>query len=103
MDELFSCPFCGGAAGIDKTNYYYEDSGDYAMSSYVVSCRSCGIKTADFKTEEHAVKFWNRRAWRTCHMIDNGVELCCSECDRRHGYDDDPEYCMGCGAKVVYE
>lgn len=38
---------------------------------------------------------------RTCRMIDNGVELCCSVCDRRHGYDDEPDFCMGCGAKVV--
>lgn len=40
---------------------------------------------------------------RTCRMVDNGVELCCSECDRRHGYDDEPQFCMGCGAKVVEE
>lgn len=40
---------------------------------------------------------------RTCRMIDNGVELCCSECDGRHSYDDEPDYCMRCGAKVVYE
>ena len=38
---------------------------------------------------------------RTCHMIDNGVELCCSTCDRRHAYDDEPDYCTGCGAKVA--
>lgn len=38
---------------------------------------------------------------RTCRMIDNGVELCCSECDGRHSYDDEPDYCMRCGAKVV--
>lgn len=38
---------------------------------------------------------------RTCLMLDNGVELCCSECDRRHDYDDEPQFCMGCGAKVV--
>lgn len=37
---------------------------------------------------------------RTCRMVDNGVELCCSECDRRHSYDDEPQFCMGCGAKV---
>ncbi len=36
-------------------------------------------------------------------MLDNGVELCCSECDRRHDYDDEPQFCMGCGAKVVSE
>lgn len=40
---------------------------------------------------------------RTCRMIDNGCELCCSECDRRHQYDDEPNYCMGCGARVVDE
>lgn len=34
-------------------------------------------------------------------MIDNGTELCCSECDYRHSYDDEPRFCMGCGAKVV--
>lgn len=38
---------------------------------------------------------------RTCHMVDNGVELCCSECDCRHDYDDEPQFCMGCGAKAV--
>ena len=38
---------------------------------------------------------------RTCRMIDNGCELCCSLCDTRHDYDDEPNYCMGCGAKVV--
>lgn len=38
---------------------------------------------------------------RTCRMIDNGTEFCCSECDRRHDYDDEPRFCMGCGAKVI--
>ena len=37
---------------------------------------------------------------RTCRMIDNGAEFCCSECDCRHSYDDEPQFCMGCGAKV---
>lgn len=41
------------------------------------------------------------RAEHTCRMIDNGVELCCSECDCRHSYDDEPKFCMGCGARVV--
>lgn len=38
---------------------------------------------------------------RTCRMVDNGAELCCSECDCRHSYDDEPKFCMGCGARVV--
>lgn len=37
---------------------------------------------------------------RTCRMIDNGAELCCSECDWRHDYNDEPKFCAGCGAKV---
>ena len=40
---------------------------------------------------------------RTCEMVDNGRELCCSVCDWRHDYDDEPVYCSGCGAKVVSE
>lgn len=38
---------------------------------------------------------------RTCQMIDNGCELCCSECDARHEYDMEPNYCSCCGAKVI--
>lgn len=38
---------------------------------------------------------------RTCRMIDNGCELCCSECDGRHEYDEEPNYCHNCGARVV--
>ena len=40
---------------------------------------------------------------RTCEMVDNGRELCCSVCDWRHDYDDEPVYCSGCGARVVSE
>ena len=40
---------------------------------------------------------------RTCKMVDNGSELCCSVCDWRHDHDDEPAYCSGCGAKVVSE
>ena len=38
---------------------------------------------------------------RMCRMVDNGCELCCSECDCRHEYDDEPSYCQSCGARVV--
>ena len=38
---------------------------------------------------------------RTCRMADNGCEFCCSECDGRCGYDDEPNYCPHCGARVV--
>lgn len=51
-------------------------------------------------------EFGRERAYlpeRTCHMVDNGCELCCSECDGRHDYDDEPNYCHNCGARVVSE
>ncbi|WP_417231221.1 hypothetical protein [Thermophilibacter sp.] len=51
--------------------------------------------------ERHMAERWNRRAERTCRMVDNGCELCCSECDCRHDYDDEPNYCHNCGARVV--
>lgn len=38
---------------------------------------------------------------RTCRMIDNGAGLCRPGCDCRHPYDDEPKFCMGCGARVV--
>ena len=38
-ETLLPCPFCGGVAGVDKTNYYFEDTGEHAMSAFVVSCR----------------------------------------------------------------
>lgn len=40
---------------------------------------------------------------RTCRMVDNGCELCCSECDGRCEYDDEPNYCPNCGARVEVE
>ena len=73
-------------------------------------CRATGISfnpgtPIDYQTECALVKrladLIEPEPKRTCHMIDNGVELCCSECDYRHSYDDEPKFCMGCGARVV--
>lgn len=99
---LKPCPFCGGEASVE-----YDASAGTAARGYRVRCGSgscngeveCG--THAFGTEAEAMAAWNRRAGRTCRMVDNGAELCCSECDRRHSYDDEPEFCMGCGARVV--
>lgn len=54
-------------------------------------------------SEGNVVEFIKAHEYRerTCHMVDNGVELCCSECDWRHDYEDEPRFCMGCGAKVT--
>lgn len=110
-ETLKPCPFCGGTAGVDKINYYFEDSGERAMSSFVVSCRACGMKTAQHRTEDGAVRSWNRRKERTCH--DTGarkVFFVCSECGEAYRKDSmrlwhhKPwSYCPNCGARVVGE
>ncbi len=108
-ETLRPCPFCGGTAGVDKTNYYFEDSGERAMSSFVVSCRACGMKTAQHRTEDGAVMAWNRRKERTCRVVRSGEpsatgvprERRCSECGgmlTRFG-----SYCPNCGARVARE
>lgn len=38
---------------------------------------------------------------RTCRMAGDGAGPCCPGCDRRHPCGDEPEFCMGCGARVV--
>lgn len=63
---------------------------EYLRQRRGIICQTCPTGCRFYEPEE-----------RTCRMIDNGVELCCSVCDRRHGYDDEPDFCMGCGAKVV--
>lgn len=55
----------------------------------------------DAANEKRCDEVGSLREDMTCRMIDNGCELCCSQCDKRHSYDDDPNYCHNCGAKVV--
>lgn len=101
MAELKRCPFCGAEA--DVHYFAHDDSECTVMCSNPncrasVSARSSGSMTTAYN---RARKLWNRRAERTCRMIDNGCELCCSECDGRHEYEEEPNYCSNCGAKVV--
>ena len=86
---------------MDKTNYYFEDTGEHAMSAFVVSCRSCGMKTAQYRTEDSAIKRWNRRAERTCRYVGDEISGGCSEC--RGWLDPACSYCPNCGARVVSE
>lgn len=100
-NKLLPCPFCG------KTEQEVSDVHiSTGWESADICCEGCGAQVVrDGNTSEEArknvIRAWNTRAERTCRMIDNGVELCCSECDARHDYNDEPDYCMGCGAKVV--
>ena len=96
--DLLFCPFCGGDAHVKEVVSACE-------TLYTVGCSDSecmGYETWLLKpTKDEAISAWNRRAERTCHMIDNGCELCCSECDTRHEYDLEPNYCLNCGAKVI--
>lgn len=97
MSELKPCPFCGGHARPQRE--FMSNGYEYTA----VVCLGCGATMpGNYSMHGDQAEWdWNHRAERTCRMIDNGAEFCCSKCDRRHDYDDEPRFCMGCGAKVV--
>lgn len=116
MEELRPCPFCGGEAEL------YEDAGGYS-----VDCTVCGAGTSYFgkglpDAKSVAVAAWNRRAERTCRMVDCGShDTCvvnrelsngnimsmefgykqCSECGANVFDCPTVRYCPNCGARVV--
>lgn len=117
MTELKPCPFCGGEA--DVHYFAHDDSECTVMCSNPncrasVSARSCGSMTTAYN---RARKLWNRRAERTCRIVEEvrGVAHC-SECgyeydwhdcsgipEKGEPYEYDVCYCKNCGAKVVGE
>ena len=70
-DKLKPCPFCGGEAGIVKTNK--TETGE----KYVVGCMHCGVELPfAFKTEKQATEYWNRRQTMTDNEIIKALEYC---------------------------
>lgn len=53
MEELKSCPFCGGKAKLSKFNDANPD--------YFVCCEKCGSSTRAHEDSKEAIKVWNRR------------------------------------------
>jgi Lar family restriction alleviation protein len=56
-EELKSCPFCGGEAGVERSMtgmFYPEDT-------FRVCCMNCRIGTEPWSTIEIAIKDWNTR------------------------------------------
>lgn len=51
MDEVKSCPFCGG-----EDTYCFEEH-----QWWVVCCVECGVNGPTGQTEEEAVESWNIR------------------------------------------
>lgn len=84
---------------------YEEDGLCCYGEAYDALCEACGCgwdqDWQDMDLNYRLADLIEPEPERTCRMIDNGVEFCCSECDARHDYNDEPDYCMGCGAKVV--
>jgi len=95
-DELKPCPFCGGWARVYKFERRLCDS-------WHVICYECGAGTDEMRTKEGALAAWNRRAERTCQIIEDGYTdnpAVCSYCGTHY---DGGRYCTYCGAKVVEE
>lgn len=114
MDELKSCPFCGGEAETHEI-----------IDGWIVSCSSDQNVLDGFThmahayggTEAKAIAEWNTRAERTCMFVSSrgpdyppscsacGYELDLYECLWFEGgtYGYAGNYCPNCGAKVVDE
>ena len=59
MNDLFSCPFCGGNASV----YEVETETDgKSFSGFVVACEECGISTPVSNDELKVIDCWNNRA-----------------------------------------
>lgn len=55
--ELKLCPFCGS----NDVELWDNDADVVWKHAYQVMCRECGVRTLFFKTQDEAVKSWNRR------------------------------------------
>lgn len=118
MSELEECPFCGGEAVIVRQR---KKGRTRDVVNAFARCKSCGARSKNVSTlhvaernlETYAVRAWNARWERTCHMNytslydeegADGIE--CGECGWSELYDPGyphPAHCPGCGAKVVSE
>ena len=58
MDNLKSCPFCGGEASLIPI---LDGSKDGTVKCYFVICDDCYSQTNDFSTKKEATDAWNKR------------------------------------------
>lgn len=98
MSELLPCPFCGGEARLHDN-----------IIGFSIFCANddCDIiaATGTMETKEVAIEAWNTRAERTCHLIEDGDLLHCSNCGGAAAKQSWAywNFCPNCGAKVVGE
>lgn len=98
MNDLKSCPFCGGK-DIEKLDFSPNcDTRPH------IHCRDCGIDVYDVPTvipiwhrNDSMVQAWNSRAERTCHAESDLSELVfsdgCRDPEVTGGWPDEPDTC----------
>lgn len=104
-DELKPCPFCGNTN--IAFNFETFGNGMRMVTSFCSACHPAtiaearGVGDTEEEAIEQAVDNWNTRAERTCRPTPmyNTIFECdvCGEIDA----DGVPNYCPGCGAKVL--
>lgn len=108
-NELKPCPFCGGEA-IIRTYRTFIDEYHGIGTKYYVACSEClADRHLGKLTENEAIEAWNTRAERTCKWTQweqHSDQYFSTECGREFQWAtpyDLPNYCPGCGAKLVLE
>ena len=86
MDELKSCPFCGGEVKLAAAPYT-ED-----VTLWYVICRECEIMTLKRPSQEKARRAWNRRAKDLVQVVR------CKDCKYCDVADEWERWCLGWGS-----
>ena len=54
MEEIKTCPFCGGEAELSEGDREY-------FEMHLIYCMKCGVNTGNCNSEEEAIFIWNTR------------------------------------------
>lgn len=58
MNDLLSCPFCGGNASVYEVET--EIDGKF-FTGFTVACDKCGVSTSASENEQKVIDCWNNR------------------------------------------